>query len=255
MHLFKLRKHEAFVLQVKFLFIYFETRHRVFSFLNVPSQLWNSEANSSGAIISSLFLGCLVLGGTTTSHDPMTKESLRWPMASAPLSSGPFWWEVFIDGWCYERRTLCHSLFVLYHSICVFLSRLHPFHVFLSHALSALLLPSSSSHFSDLFILLSSSSSSDLGPVSSQPFKNIDCISVFSHPSPLIINLHYTQDISQYLLSLLVFPFCRSSTLLPPFHLSIIAACTDRGVQHSLIWNSARCLDSSAKLSALCVNH
>lgn len=42
---------------------------------------------------SHLFSGCLVLGGTTTSHDPMKKESLRLLMASAPLSSEPFWWE------------------------------------------------------------------------------------------------------------------------------------------------------------------
>lgn len=114
--------------QVKFFLVCFSRkywRHRVFSVLNVPSQLWNradSEANSSSAIISSLFSGCLVLGGTTTSHDPMTKESLRWPMASAQLSSGPYWWEVFIDGWHYELRTLCHPLFVLYHSICLSLS-------------------------------------------------------------------------------------------------------------------------------------
>lgn len=45
------------------------------------------------------FSGCLVLAGTTTLRVPMKKESLRWLMASVPLSSEQSWWEIICSSY------------------------------------------------------------------------------------------------------------------------------------------------------------
>lgn len=131
-------------------------------------------------MISSVFSflsGCLVPGGTTTSHGPMKKESLRWLTGSAPLCSEPFWWvlSLGLHLWCSaifsseQLYTHCPCLLciilhlypssscfkcLLSRSLCLFLITRLYFSFFLFFLFFCLLLPSFLHRSSSLFLFL-----------------------------------------------------------------------------------------------------